>query len=168
MKNAPVGYECPFCHIAETLPASAPESAVVLVQPNVFAFVPLHHYAGIRGNCLIAPRRHYENVLEIPDELGIDLASSSFAQLVAWRRQCNKPSNVKASLRGSTTDQRETRTSGTSIFTCFPAIPTMASTRAKRCFTKRRSASTQPSGSGLLCASARLLAVRTGTLQHST
>jgi histidine triad (HIT) family protein len=70
MKNAPVGYECPFCRLAETLPVSAPESAVVLVQPSVFAFVPLHHYAGIRGNCLIAPRLHYENVLDIPDEVG--------------------------------------------------------------------------------------------------
>ena len=72
MKNAPVGYECPFCHVAKALPAPAPESAVVLVEPRVFAFVPLHHYAGIRGNCLIAPRLHYENVLDIPDDLGND------------------------------------------------------------------------------------------------
>jgi histidine triad (HIT) family protein len=72
MRNAPVGYECPFCRIAQTLPAPAPESAVVLAQPSVFAFVPLHHYAGIRGNCLIAPRLHYENALDIPDALGND------------------------------------------------------------------------------------------------
>jgi histidine triad (HIT) family protein len=70
MKNAPAGYECPFCAIAVTLPQAAPESAVVLLQQDVFAFVPLHHYGGIRGNCLIAPRRHFENVLDIPDELG--------------------------------------------------------------------------------------------------
>jgi histidine triad (HIT) family protein len=38
----------------------------------VFAFVPLHHYAGIRGNCLIVSRLHYENVLDIPDGLGND------------------------------------------------------------------------------------------------
>jgi histidine triad (HIT) family protein len=72
LKDAPAGYECPFCRIAETLPAAAPESAVVLVQPRVFAFIPLHHYAGIRGNCLIAPRHHYENVLDIPEDLGSD------------------------------------------------------------------------------------------------
>jgi histidine triad (HIT) family protein len=70
MKNAPAGYECPFCGIAATLPQASPESAVVLVQQDVFALVPLHHYGGIRGNCLIAPRRHFENVLDIPDELG--------------------------------------------------------------------------------------------------
>lgn len=58
--------------MAETLPSSAPEAAVVLVDANVFAFVPLHHYAGIKGNCLVAPRSHYENVLDIPDSLGSD------------------------------------------------------------------------------------------------
>jgi histidine triad (HIT) family protein len=72
MKNAPIGYPCPFCQIADTLPTPAPESAVVLIESRVFAFVPLSHYGGIRGNCLIAPRLHYENVLDIPDDLGND------------------------------------------------------------------------------------------------
>lgn len=72
MKNAPFGYQCPFCRVAATLPTPAPESAIILVEPRVFAFVPLHHYAGIRGNCLVAPRLHYENVLDIPDSLGND------------------------------------------------------------------------------------------------
>jgi histidine triad (HIT) family protein len=72
MKNAPVGYECPFCRVAESLPTPAPESCVVLVEPRVFAFVPLHRYADIRGNCLVAPRLHYENALDIPDNLGSD------------------------------------------------------------------------------------------------
>lgn len=72
MKHAPIGYECPFCRVAATLPAAAPESAVILVEPRVFAFIPLHHYAGIRGNCLIVPRVHYENVLDMPDSLGND------------------------------------------------------------------------------------------------
>ena len=72
MKNAPPGYECPFCCIAGTLPSPALESAVVLVDANAFAFVPLHHCAGIKGNCLVVPRSHYENVLDIPDNLGSD------------------------------------------------------------------------------------------------
>lgn len=72
MKNAPPGYECPFCRIAETLPLSVPDAAVVLVDANVFAFVPLHHYAGIKGNCLVMPRSHYENLFDIPDNLGND------------------------------------------------------------------------------------------------
>ena len=38
----------------------------------MFAVVPTHHYAGIRGNCLVVPRSHYENVFDIPDKLGGD------------------------------------------------------------------------------------------------
>jgi histidine triad (HIT) family protein len=72
MKNAPAGYQCPFCHLAETLSTPNLKPEIILVEPRVFAFVPLHHYAGIRGNCLVVPRVHYENVLDIPDELGSD------------------------------------------------------------------------------------------------
>jgi histidine triad (HIT) family protein len=70
MKNAPPGYACPFCAIAATLPEPAAESAVVLVDADVFALVPTHHYGGIKGNCLVIPRQHHENVLDIPDQLG--------------------------------------------------------------------------------------------------
>jgi histidine triad (HIT) family protein len=72
MKNAPPGYECPFCQLAETLPKSAAASPIILAEPRIFAFVPLHHYAGIRGNCLVVPRAHHENVLDTPDDLGED------------------------------------------------------------------------------------------------
>lgn len=70
MKHAPPGYTCPFCGMARTLPSPAPESAIVLMDDDVFALVPAHHYAGIKGNCLVVPRNHYENVLDIPDRLG--------------------------------------------------------------------------------------------------
>jgi histidine triad (HIT) family protein len=72
MKNAPPGYACPFCQLAVTLHKTPPASPIILVEPRIFAFIPLHHYAGIRGNCLIAPRAHHENVLDIPDDLGDD------------------------------------------------------------------------------------------------
>ncbi|WP_434032076.1 HIT family protein [[Pseudomonas] boreopolis] len=90
MKNAPPGYECPFCGIAATLPSPAPESAVVLADANVFALVPTHHYAGIRGNCLVVPRGHYENVLDIPDELGNAFfrATRRLAQAMRTAFQC--------------------------------------------------------------------------------
>lgn len=72
MKHAPAGYACPFCGIAATLPPPAPASAVVLIDENVFALVPTHHYAGIKGNYLVIPRAHCENVLDIPGSLGTD------------------------------------------------------------------------------------------------
>lgn len=70
MKHAPPGYDCPFCRISRSLQSSHPEAAVVLADAEVFAFVPLHHYAGIEGNCLVVPRAHYENVMDVPDRLG--------------------------------------------------------------------------------------------------
>jgi histidine triad (HIT) family protein len=73
MKYAPPGYECPFCAIAATLPTPAPESAVILVEHQVFALIPRSHYGDVRGNCIIMPRGHYENVLDIPDSLGADI-----------------------------------------------------------------------------------------------
>jgi histidine triad (HIT) family protein len=72
MKHAPANYDCPFCRLADSLQKPDPGAAIVLVEPRILAFVPLHHYAGIRGNCLIAPRVHYENALDIPDQLGED------------------------------------------------------------------------------------------------
>ena len=85
MKHAPPGYACPFCGIAATLPSPALESAVVLVDTNVFALVPTHHYAGIKGNCLVVPRGHYENVLDIPDELGSDFFRATRRLALAMR-----------------------------------------------------------------------------------
>lgn len=85
MKNAPPGYDCPFCRVAATLPKPDPESAVVLVTPRVFAFIPLHHYADIRGNCLIVPRLHYENVLDIPESLGNDFFRATRRVAVAMQ-----------------------------------------------------------------------------------
>jgi histidine triad (HIT) family protein len=86
MNHAPPGYECPFCGIAGTLPSPAPESAVVLMDANVFALVPTHHYAGIRGNCLVVPRRHYENVLDIPDSLGTEFFRATRSLAHAMRK----------------------------------------------------------------------------------
>ena len=77
MKHAPPGYECPFCGIAATLPASYSRSAIVFADANVFAMLPLHYYGGIKGNCLIVPRSHYENLLEVPDSLGNDFFAAT-------------------------------------------------------------------------------------------
>ncbi|MBT2117550.1 HIT family protein [Dyella sp. LX-66] len=57
----------------------------MLVDANVFALVPTHHYAGIKGNCLVVPRGHYENVLDMPDELGSDFFRATRRLALAMR-----------------------------------------------------------------------------------
>jgi histidine triad (HIT) family protein len=86
MKNAPRGYDCPFCRVAKALSTLARDPAVVFIDSRVFAFVPLHHYAGIRGNCLIAPRHHYENVFDIPDDFGNDFFRATRVLATAMKR----------------------------------------------------------------------------------
>jgi histidine triad (HIT) family protein len=77
MKHAPPGYDCPFCRIAATLESPAQDPAVVLIERRVFAVVPLHSYGNIRGNCLVVPRSHHENLLDTPPDFGADIQRAS-------------------------------------------------------------------------------------------
>lgn len=90
MKHAPPGYQCPFCRIAATLDTPTPDPAVVLIESRVFAVVPLHHYGDIRGNCLVVPRNHHENVFDIPAYLGTDIlgATRSLAEAMQVALAC--------------------------------------------------------------------------------
>lgn len=81
--HAPIGYECPFCRIAATLDSPSPDPAVVLIEPRVFIILPLHHYGDIRGNCLVVPRSHHENVFDIPTSLGADILRATRTLAVA-------------------------------------------------------------------------------------
>lgn len=90
MRNAPPGYECPFCLIAEPFPSSAVTDAVIFVDNKVYAMVPTHHYGGIKGNCLIVTRDHYENMFDVPDYIGRDIfqATRRLAEALQTTFQC--------------------------------------------------------------------------------
>jgi histidine triad (HIT) family protein len=63
--------ECIFCRIAQGL-ASA---AKVLETPRVLAFLdiaPVHY-----GHTLVIPKEHYENFLDLPDELWLEMGQVS-------------------------------------------------------------------------------------------
>jgi histidine triad (HIT) family protein len=63
--------ECIFCRIAKGL-ASA---AKVLETPRVLAFLdiaPVHY-----GHTLVIPKEHYENFLDLPDELWLEMGQVS-------------------------------------------------------------------------------------------
>ncbi|MET0657177.1 MAG: HIT domain-containing protein [Steroidobacteraceae bacterium] len=50
---------------------------MVLIEERVFVIIPHSHYGDIRGNVLIIPRQHYENLLDIPDSLGADIFNAA-------------------------------------------------------------------------------------------
>ena len=105
MKYSPSGYDCPFCRLAATLPAPAPDSGIVLVADRVFAFVPLHYYGGVRGNCLVAPRAHHENLFDIPDDLGSDIFRVTRALANAMREAFGCPGISTRQHNGPAGDQ---------------------------------------------------------------
>lgn len=90
MNHASPEYECPFCDIGETLTTASRDSAIVFVDAHVFVLIPLHYYGGIKGNCLVVSRSHYENLLQIPDELGACVFSAArrLAHAMLWALGC--------------------------------------------------------------------------------
>jgi histidine triad (HIT) family protein len=74
--HAPEHYQCPFCWIVSQCinqTAWPEELCVVYHDPRVTAFLSMHHYAGIRGNVLVVPNQHYENIFDIDYLLGADM-----------------------------------------------------------------------------------------------
>lgn len=45
----------------------------MLVAARVIALVPLHHWGKTKGNCLIIPKQHVENLYALDPGLGVDL-----------------------------------------------------------------------------------------------
>jgi histidine triad (HIT) family protein len=68
IKNMP---ECIFCRIA----AGRAPAAKVLETPRVLAFLdiaPVHY-----GHTLVIPKEHYENFLDLPDDLWLEMGQVS-------------------------------------------------------------------------------------------
>lgn len=71
--HAPEGYVCPFCTIINECRSTGLEEsphAVVYQNDIVTVLVPMHHYAGIKGNVLIVPNHHYENIFDVDYHIG--------------------------------------------------------------------------------------------------
>ncbi|MCW5548420.1 MAG: HIT family protein [Opitutaceae bacterium] len=86
MKHAPPDYKCPFCRMAlELQQAQAVTGGFVLEEERVFALIPLHYYGGTKGNCLIIPKAHHENLFDIEAGLGVDLLRVSKRLAVAMK-----------------------------------------------------------------------------------
>ena len=74
--HAPADYNCPFCSIVDQCKSADIEespNAIVYHNDIVTALVPLHHFANIKGNVMIIPNEHYENIFDIDHEIGSEL-----------------------------------------------------------------------------------------------
>jgi len=105
--HAPEGYDCPFCRIVSQCADAAwlQQSDVIFHDPLVTAFVPYHYYAGIKGNVLVVPNQHFENIFDIDYRLGAELLRVvqrlAFAMKTAYNcegistRQHNEPAGYQ-------------------------------------------------------------------------
>lgn len=83
--HAPVKYRCPFCQVArrvENRDDYSRVSDIVYRDERVTALVALHQYPRNTPNMLVVPNAPYENIFDLPPELGADLYRA--AQRVAF------------------------------------------------------------------------------------
>lgn len=78
--HAPSDYICPFCLIAK----GGEGDRVLTLQADVVyrdkfttAFVSSHQYPNNSGHVLVIPNDHFENLYELPDELGAKIHATS-------------------------------------------------------------------------------------------
>lgn len=72
--HAPDEYRCPFCRIVHGGEGGGPTGSnqddVVYRDEEVTAFVASHWWPNNPGHVLIVPSEHYENIYDLPPELG--------------------------------------------------------------------------------------------------
>ena len=71
--HAPDDYDCPFCRLVHGLDAGTTgptQDDVVYRDDEVTAFIASHWRPNNPGHVLIVPNGHYENIFDLPPELG--------------------------------------------------------------------------------------------------
>lgn len=71
--HVPAGYDCPFCRVGRADYSGSVltrESDIVARTDEVTAFIASHWWTNNPGHVLIVPNAHYENIYELPVEVG--------------------------------------------------------------------------------------------------
>src|SRR5262245_55965255 len=87
--HAPPDYFCPFCVVArgeEDPRCHTRESDVVIRSDSVVAFVASQWWERNKGHVLIIPRKHIENIYELPRELAGDIHEAARRIAVAMKQ----------------------------------------------------------------------------------
>ena len=71
ISHAPEGYDCPFCRIVRGgFTDRVSTDHVVRRYERVTVFMNPRWWENVRGNVLVVPNEHYENLYELPIEYG--------------------------------------------------------------------------------------------------
>jgi histidine triad (HIT) family protein len=86
ISHAPAGHVCTFCAIASGRDGvRTTQDHVVLHDDHVTAFVASHWWPNNPGHVLVIPNEHWENLYDIPPELGAPILAASQRIAVAFK-----------------------------------------------------------------------------------
>lgn len=76
--HAPQDYPCPFCSVAQgTYIAYTQPQDVIYRDSLATAFIASHFWENNKGHAIIIPNEHYENIYDLPDDLGAHIHRTS-------------------------------------------------------------------------------------------
>jgi histidine triad (HIT) family protein len=106
--HAPPDYRCPFCLLAsgtENEHVYSRHQDIVLEHKSVLAFIASHWSENNAGPVLVMPRLHYENIYDLPDDIGAKIFEVSKTIAIALKhaygchgvsiRQHNEPAGYQ-------------------------------------------------------------------------
>ncbi len=88
--HTPIGYLCPFCLIANRVENEnvLPHQSDVIYHDNLLtAFIGSGQWPRNLGHAIIIPNQHYENIFDLPPELGFPIQRLAQALAVAMKRE---------------------------------------------------------------------------------
>jgi len=70
--HAPENYICPLCQIAKGEPTSvgSQEESVIYRDESITAFIAGKFWRATPGHAIVIPNQHFENLYEIPENIG--------------------------------------------------------------------------------------------------
>ena len=83
--HAPDNYNCPFCNVQNDPESRAwkrNRNGWVFDHQGVFCIVPTHYWGINKGNVLIIPKQHFENIYTIDENVGVDIIYAT--KLIAY------------------------------------------------------------------------------------
>ncbi len=82
--HAPDGYECPFCR---NIRAGTGDHPLEIIHRDADVFVKVNPTwrPNNPGSLLVVPVRHYENIVDLPVELGVPIQRAARAAALAMR-----------------------------------------------------------------------------------
>jgi histidine triad (HIT) family protein len=92
--HAPTAYDCPFCMLAAGARGrclhTTPQD-VILRSKSVIAFVASHWWRTNPGHVLVIPAVHYENIYDLPSEVGSRVFAATRLVAIAMKTsyQCD-------------------------------------------------------------------------------